>query len=166
MSLKHLNGYVDDYDDEREGESKAEGKAHDQINAFTYYPTCRFCGSPTLPDAAYESQEQADEAATIRCNCFEAKQYQEQLERERQRQNNIIKLRQRLDEFSEYCASRGVDLAGDLHTTIFNAGIAVLDGVVLQVSFKFARMKVSISTNSKNTLVIAFTYSDGAKVEV
>ena len=49
---------------------------------------------------------------------------------------------------------------------IFNAGVAVLDGVVLTVSFKFARMKVAISANSKGTLVIAFTYSDGAKVEV
>ena len=95
-----------------------------------------------------------------------ARRYQEELEKKREREKNIVKLRQKLDDFSTYCEGRGVNLEGDLYDTIFNAGVAVLDGVVLTVSFKFARMKVAISANSKGTLIIAFTYSDGAKVEV
>lgn len=41
-----------------------------------YYPTCRFCGSTELPSGEYDSQEQADEAATIRCECCNAREYQ------------------------------------------------------------------------------------------
>lgn len=131
-----------------------------------FYPTCRFCGSEELPVGGYESQEEANEAATLRCKCYEARRYQEELDKKRERDNNIVRLRQKLDDFSAYCDGRGVNLEGDLYDTIFNAGVAVLDGVVLTVSFKFSRMKVTISENSKGMLIIAFTYSDGAKVEV
>lgn len=55
-NTKHLNGYIEEKDD-------------------TFYPTCRFCGKQTLPDAPYLSQDEANEAATIRCDCFEAREY-------------------------------------------------------------------------------------------
>lgn len=35
-NTKHLNGYIEEKDD-------------------TFYPTCRFCGKQTLPDAPYLS---------------------------------------------------------------------------------------------------------------
>lgn len=57
-STKQLNSYIEEKDD-------------------MFYPTCRFCGKQTLPDAPYLSQAEADEAATIRCDCFEARKYQE-----------------------------------------------------------------------------------------
>lgn len=98
-NTKHLNGYIEEKDD-------------------TFYPTCRFCGKQTLPDAPYLSQDEANEAATIRCDCFEAREYQEKLRKEKERADNIIKLRQRLDDFSEYSASRGVELTGELHDFI------------------------------------------------
>lgn len=37
MSNKHLNGYVDENDDD--------------IYPETHYPTCRFCGKSTIPTA-------------------------------------------------------------------------------------------------------------------
>lgn len=102
-NTKHLNGYIEEKDD-------------------TFYPTCRFCGKQTLPDAPYLSQDEANEAATIRCDCFEAREYQEKLRKEKERADNIIKLRQRLDDFSEYSASRGVELTGELHDLLLNVG--------------------------------------------
>lgn len=105
-NTKHLNGYIEEKDD-------------------TFYPTCRFCGKQTLPDAPYLSQDEANEAATIRCDCFEAREYQEKLRKEKERADNIIKLRQRLDDFSEYSASRGVELTGELHDLLLNVGIAI-----------------------------------------
>ena len=131
-----------------------------------FFPTCRYCGSVELPIGNYESQEQADEAAVLYCKCAAARAYREELERIKERENNIVKLRQKLDDFSSYCEDRGVDLEGELYDTVFNAGVAVLDGIIVSVTFKFLRLKVAISTNSKGALVIAFTYSDGAKVEV
>ena len=131
-----------------------------------YYPTCRFCGSMELAAGEYESQEQANEAATIRCNCIKAREYQDILKQKKEREENVTKLRQRLDAFSDYCEGRGVDFSGELYNTVFNAGISVLDSIVQTASFKFSRIKVTISTNSKDALVIAFTYSDSEKVEV
>ena len=131
-----------------------------------FYPTCRFCGSMELAAGEYESQEQANEAATIRCNCIKAREYQDILKQKKEREENVTKLRQRLDAFSDYCEGRGVDFSGELYNTVFNAGISVLDSIVQTASFKFSRIKVTISTNSKDALVIAFTYSDSEKVEV
>lgn len=146
-NTKHLNGYIEEKDD-------------------TFYPTCRFCGKQTLPDAPYLSQDEANEAATIRCDCFEAREYQEKLRKEKERADNIIKLRQRLDDFSEYSASRGVDLTGELHDLLLNVGIAIIDGQILKANINVGRIKVSISSNAKSVLTICFTYSDGAKLEV
>lgn len=146
-NTKHLNGYIEEKDD-------------------TFYPTCRFCGKQTLPDAPYLSQDEANEAATIRCDCFEAREYQEKLRKEKERADNIIKLRKRLDDFSEYSASRGVELTGELHDLLLNVGIAIIDGQILKANINVGRIKVSISSNSKSVLTICFTYSDGAKLEV
>lgn len=131
-----------------------------------FYPTCRFCGKQSLPLAPYDCQADADEAATITCDCYKARQYQDEVERLKQRANNINKLRKNLDDLSGYCEKRGADLQGALYDLLLNAGIAVLDNIVASASFKFNRLKVNITTNSKGAIVIGFTYSDGAKVEV
>lgn len=147
-SNKMYNGYVEEKDD------------------ITYYPTCRFCGKQTLPDAPYASQADADEAATIRCDCYEAREYQDKLQKKKEREDNIIKLRQRLDGFTEYSASRGVELEGGLHALLLNIGIAVIDGQILKANVNVGRIKVTLSANAKSVLTISFTYSDGAKLEV
>ena len=84
MDTRHLNGYVDD-DGEFYGNEEIIESIADADTPETFYPTCRYCGVQTLPDAAYESQEQANEAGTMRCNCYEAKQYQEEKERAERR---------------------------------------------------------------------------------
>ncbi len=137
-----------------------------QSEEKTFYPTCRFCGNMELAAGEYDSQEQANEAATIRCSCMGARDYQNILKQKKEREENVAKLRSRLDDFSDYCEGRGVDFSGELYNTVFNAGISVLDSIVQTASFKFSRIKVTISTNSKDALVIAFTYSDSEKVEV
>nr|DAM93511.1 MAG TPA: 50S ribosomal subunit [Caudoviricetes sp.] len=146
-SNKMYNGYVEEKDD-------------------TFYPTCRFCGKQTLPDAPYLSQAEADEAATIRCDCFEAREYQEKLRKEKERADNIIKLRQRLDDFTEYSASRGVDLSGDLHDLLLSVGTSIIDGKIAKAVINVGRIKVNLSSGAKSIITICFTYSDGAKLEV
>ena len=132
----------------------------------SFYPTCRFCKQQILPMAAYPTQEVADEAATIACKCYKAKEYQQELEKAKERDKNIKKLTQSIDDFSTYCEKRNVELKGSLHDLLLRVGIAVLDGAIDGANIKFYRMKVNISTNSKGNIVIGFTYSDGAKVEV
>lgn len=133
----------------------------------TFYPTCRFCGKQELPVAAYASQADADEAATIRCECFGARRYQDELDRKKRREDNIIRLRQRLDDFAEYVAKRrGNALSGDDLDFLLNVGIAVLDGKIDAVNINLGRFKIKISVGSKSALSISFSYSDGGKMEV
>ena len=137
-----------------------------QTQPHDHYPTCRYCGKQTLPTAPYPTIEAADEAATITCDCYEAKKYQDELRRKEERDKNIVRLTQRLDDFSNYCGTRGAELQGDLYNILLNTGICVLDGVIASANIKFARLKVNINQNNKGNIVIGFTYSDGAKVEV
>lgn len=147
MDNKIYNGYVEEKDE-------------------TYYPTCHFCGNRMLPDAIYNSQEDADEAAALRCDCFDARKYQDELDRAKKREENIIKLRQRLDDFTDYSNGRGVELAGDLYDLLLSVGTAVLDAKILKATINVGRIKVNFTVGSKSALAICFTYSDGAKLEV
>ena len=187
---KHLNGYVADPDDDIEdsdaatvdtdklvdeiNESLAAAVSNDTPDSETraarppenFYPTCRYCGQIKLPLAPYASQDAANEAATRECDCPDARIYQADIERKEKRDQNIKRLTQRLDDLSEYCEKRSVDLDGDLYNALFNTSVAVLDNIIDSAQLKFARMRVSVGTNSKANLVIKFTYSDGATVEV
>ena len=102
----------------------------------------------------------------MRCDCYEAKQYQADVERKQQREKNIVRMRQRLDDLAKYCEARGVPLEGNTHDLLMRLGTSVLDGEIAGASLKWARLKVNISINSKGTISIGFTYSDSAKVEV
>lgn len=141
-------------------------KTNHEVANKTFYPTCRFCKQQILPTAQYDSQEAADESATMNSKCDKAREYQHEIERKNERENNIKKLTQSIDDFATYCNDRGVELKGDLHDILLHAGISVLDEIVDSASFKFYRMKVNISTSSKGNIVIGFTYSDGARMEV
>lgn len=137
-----------------------------EIKEYGYLPTCRFCGQTKLPAANYESQAQADEAATITCDCPDAKMYQIKVDRKKKREENITKLKSSLGDIQDYCDKRSVDMNDKLYDYMLKMGIAILDGVIDSCQLKFARMKVSASLNNKANLVIKFTYSDGAAIEV
>ena len=177
---KHLNGYIADPDDdieydtdaaavdELDGDGIDDGGLDSRImsQSGAFYPTCRYCGQVKLPLAPYASQDAANEAATRECDCPDARIYQADIERKEKREQNIKRLTQRLDDLSEYCEKRSVDLDGDLYNTLFNTSVAVLDNIVDSAQLKFARMRVSVSLNNKGNLTIKFTHSDGATVEV
>lgn len=149
MSYNYENGYDENVEPKHYG--------------FT--PTCRFCGQ-TQMQGPYDSQEQANESATMNCDCPDAKAYQAEQERKQKREENIVKLKSRLGELQGYCERRQVDFNGDRYDTLLKIGIDVLDGIIDSATLKFARMKVSVGINNKSNLVIKFTYSDGASLEV
>ncbi len=155
MSNKHLNGYIDE--DDRDYDSDA---------AHVHYPTCRFCGKQTIPVAPYESDEIADEAATMKCDCYDAQMYRQDKQKKELRDKNIAKLRQNINSISDYCDAHNIKLTPELCEIVTAAGIAVIDGIVLSSQFKFARLRLSLSAGSKSAVVIKATYSDGTQFEV
>jgi len=181
MSDKQYNGYIEDDDndtnstdngsvDEETGEINADEDAGETLPAVSeyggYYPTCRFCGKQSLPFDNYKSQADADEAATLRCDCAEARQYQEEVKRQKQRAMNIEKLKLKLSDFGEYLSARHVELTDELYNYLLLSGISVLDGVIAKATIKLSRIQTNITTNSKGNIVIDFKYSDAAKVEI
>lgn len=158
--MKMYNGYVDDdhlYIDEQPAAAGNKG---------VFFPTCRFCGKQTLPDADYESQETADEAATLHCDCYEARQYQDEMEKVERRRENIARLRQRLDDLMSYCETHNVTLDDGTHDLLLRCGVAVLDGAIGKATINWARLKISFSLNNKGVIIIGYAYSDGGKIEV
>lgn len=132
----------------------------------TYYPTCPYCGQQQLPDAEYDSQEHANKAAAMVCDCYDAREYQRKEKEKQQRQDNIIRIKQRLDDLQDYCSTRNLELEGDLYDLLHNNAVKVLDDIVACANFKFGRFKVKIAKDSKGVLVISFNYSDAAVVKV
>ena len=178
-SNKHLNGYVEERDDiyddvqsknkpnlaaNNEDTHELDGDGVD--DGGVYYPTCRFCGTITLPLDEYASQAAANEEATRKCDCAEAKAWKDEIEQKDRHEKNVKRLKQQLDDLSAYCEGHAVNLDSDRYDCLLKTGIAVLDGVIDSAQLKFARMRVSFSINSKSNLVIKFTYTDGATAEV
>lgn len=173
MKNNPLNGYQPDYADaiadaqEHNIEHAKETQGGGNADSPIYYPTCRYCGKQTLPVEKYESAEAANEAATRKCDCEKAREYQAELERAEKREKNINKLRKALDDVSAYFTKeRGVEYTDALYNLLFNCGVAVIDEQAEKANLNFGRVKVAISTNSKGAIVIALAYSDGVRVEV
>lgn len=152
MSNKHLNGYVEENDDDFYPE--------------THYPTCRFCGKQTIPTANYDSVAYADEAATMACDCYDARQYREQKAQAERREKNIAKLKSSINAVQDYCAEHNIKVGDEFCTLVTNAGIAVIDGIVGAAAFKFSRLSIKLASGSKSAVVIKVTYSDGTQYEV
>lgn len=175
MKNNPLDGYQPDTDrvdviadaQEHALDKSAKQTGGGNADSSTYYPTCRYCGKQTLPVEKYASEEAANEAATRKCDCEQAREYQAELERAEKREKNISKLRKALDDISVYFTKeRGVEYTDALYDLIFNCGVAVLDEQVAKANLNLGRVKVALSANSKGNIVIALTYSDGARVEV
>lgn len=135
-------------------------------NKNVIYPMCNFCGNSSLPGRNYSTQEEANEEQTKNCNCPKARDYQNELKRKEDRKKNIQKLEQSINDFKNYCERRDSTLTDNICDFIKDAGIKVLDDVISSFSIRFSKIKVNVSKNNKENIVIGFTYSDGAKVEV
>ena len=167
MKNNPLNGYMPDYDAAEALTRHAPTQGGETADSPTFYPTCRFCGKQTLPVEKYASAEAANEAATRKCDCNRAREYQAEIEKAEKREKNINKLRKALDDIRPYFTKeRGVEYTDALYDLLFNCGVAVLDEQVAKANLNCGRVKVAISTNSKGAIVISLAYSDGARVEV
>lgn len=128
--------------------------------------SCRYCGQACLPDKDYSTQTEADEYATLRCDCTEAKRYQAEEKRKAERQKNIENIKNSIEGFDGYCTHRNAALSDEIKTALFSNAILVLDGLIESSSIKFDRVNAKINQNQKGNVVLSFSYSDSAKMEV
>jgi hypothetical protein len=130
------------------------------------YPTCRFCGKAEMPFPDYSSQEEANEAATRRCDCQEAEEYQAELEQKERREDNIKKLKAAINNFEQYCVLRYVNLTPERAEALHYLGTLIIEEVISVAAVRFERMKVTMKLTTKGNLAINFTYTDSANTEV
>ena len=149
MSNKHLNGYVEE-----------------NYDSGYFKPTCPFCGRQELPSAEYSSQEKANEAAAMRCNCNAAIDWRIEKQKKEQREDNIKKIKEALTRFRTFCTNREVEISESLNEFLFNMGVKVLDDECGRGIVNFRGVKITFSKNTKGNIVVSYTRTEGLKVEV
>lgn len=154
MDNKHLNGYIDD------------SRFDEQVEEQQFFPCCRFCGTQTLPLNYYDSQETANEQGTLKCNCNEAREYQHQVEKQKQREKNIAKLQREIDNVALYCLTHNIDLTDEFKNIVIHAGIGIIDNAISSTKFALPGLKISLKTGKDSVIVIKATYSVDAQFEV
>lgn len=152
---KHLNGYVGE-DLEDEAAYPAEG----------FIPKCKYCGATRLPMAMYHSQEEADEDATISCNCIGAAEHRREIEKQKERETNLLTLNERLDELARYCEEKHVPFTDGLRQTLVDVGTLILDHQADSITSKWCRMKVSFKLNAKGRMQVRYSHTDTGTMEV
>ena len=118
------------------------------------YGACRFCGQIHTIDDDYQDEEEANEQATLRCDCREAKEYQTMLKR-------LKDIEKMVDAAFFGEASRDYFLPGNLNAAVKSMAKAVfkgeIDGVALKlddcrkvdITAKDGRLKILKKTTKK-----------------
>lgn len=111
------------------------------------YGACRFCGQIHTIDDDYQNEEEANEQATLRCDCREAKEYQTMLRRLR----DIDKM---VNEAFFGEASRDYHLPGSLNAAIRVIAQAVYKGEIESVQLKLDDCRKAAITSKDGRLKI------------
>ncbi|MCX4367763.1 MAG: hypothetical protein OSJ67_07245 [Clostridia bacterium] len=129
------------------------------------YPTCKYCGQVTMTDREFISKAEADEYATLHCNCNEAFEYQVEYEKKKRREESLKELKSNIDELAEYAQKKGLEIDDNTCALIYDCGTAVIDGHVGSTNISFGRMSVKIAP-SKKGIKFATSYTESMKKEV
>ena len=111
------------------------------------YGACRFCGQIHTIDDDYQNEEEANEQATLRCDCREAKEYQTMLRRLR----DIDKM---VNEAFFGEASRDYHLPENLNAAIRVIAQAVYKGEIESVQLKLDDCRKAAITSKDGRLKI------------
>ena len=129
-------------------------------------PKCKYCGATRLPMGSYASQEEADEDATISCNCIGAAEHRREIEKQKERETNLLTLNERLDELARYCEEKRVPFTDGLRQTLVEVGTLILDHQADSITSKWCRMKVSFRLNAKGRMQVRYSHTDTGTMEV
>ena len=111
------------------------------------YGACRFCGQIHTIDDDYQNEEEANEQATMRCDCREAKEYQ-----------TMIRRLKDIDTMVEAAffgeASRDYYLPEDLHDAVKAIAKAVFKGEINGAQLKLDDCRKAVITSKDGRLKI------------
>lgn len=132
------------------------------------YGACRFCGQiNTNSHVGYKTQEQANECATLSCNCYDAREYTEQLQAKKKAEEDRQQAIKRAGEQIEDLFGSGVveyrlqPVETNIKELMLNSAIMIYDSLLKDISINITSwIKVKISKSAKGKLT--FMRSDAA----
>jgi hypothetical protein len=131
-----------------------------------FYPTCNYCGQRQFTDDSFDTQEDANEHATLNCGCREAKEYKDERQRKKKREENIKLIKDSIESFKTFCELRKAELTDERQNIIFITATAVLDDMMYSAAVAFANVKVSIKKTGKDKIDLKCTCTDSVTAEV
>lgn len=120
---------------------------------------CKFCKQIGNLAEIMQTEGNGVEAATLNCNCHEARQYQA-------RSENIRRLGEALEEFKEYSSTHNIKLEKSAVQMLSTIGAAVIDRQVCKNSMTFGRVSIGFALSGKGNLLITFKYAEAQKFEI
>lgn len=138
----------------------------ENIENDLYIPRCQFCGKSIIADKKLNSYEEAVHYAKMNCDCEMARDYQEQVKKEQEKEANKKKIRDAVGDFAKYCEKKLYAFDSDAETLLIAAGEAVLNGKIETISVNVFGVKITISLSAKGKLKFKRSYKESAVVEV
>lgn len=129
-------------------------------------PICKFCGKQMIADTVLQSDKDAEEYAVMHCDCEMAREYQEQIKKEQEREKNKKKIKEAISDFAEYCKKKLYAFDPDTEAFLVAASEAVLNGKVESITAGMYGAKITISMSAKGKLRFKRSYKESAVVEV
>lgn len=132
------------------------------------YGACKYCGQiNSHPYADYHSQEQANECATLSCDCLEAKKYTENIQAKKKAEEDRKQALKRAEEQIENLFGSGaveyglLPVGSDIRELMLRSSVMIYDGILKDLAINISScVKVKISKSAKGKLT--FMRSDAA----
>lgn len=116
---------------------------------------CKDCGKSRMPFKDFNVQSEADEWATVNCDCPQGKKSRDQ-----------ARIKRELDNFEKYCEAKKYILSAEAKDLLQANANLVLEQVIDSVSIGLFRIKIKITLNGKGNLIFSSKYSEALKTEV
>jgi hypothetical protein len=152
-------------DDEPSDDNPDDESAREVFTAY-----CAYCGQARHIQKSWEvkTQADADDFATRECRCSRSKEYREEKSKAERRKENIGRINTSIDdELTAYALAHDAELTAPIRELIYNGAVAVLDEIITEHTIAFgSKIKVKAAMNSKDNIVLTYSYSDSEKHEV
>jgi hypothetical protein len=127
-------------------------------------PTCKFCGQAVISDEKFKNLEEESNWATAHCNCEQAREYQVAQERIKEREKNIARARDTMDNLNEYCKEKSVPFPEDVDKILFDCAVLVVENVLDAANLTYGKTKIKITLNTKGQCSFTLVFTDGVKM--
>jgi hypothetical protein len=117
-----------------------------------------------MSDEKFKNREEASNWATLHCNCEKAREYQVEQERIKEREKNITRARDTINNLNGYCKQKSVPFPEDVDKILFDCAVLVIDNILDAANLTYGKTKIKITLNAKGQCSFTLIFTDGVKM--